>query len=455
MLSCQKLIGMETPLLFAVLFGISVLLLLILRFKFPAFVALLISSIVVGMVSGLGVETIMKTLQTGMGNTLGFVAIVVGLGTLLGGILEHSGGATAMAQALLKRMGEQRASWAMLIAGFFIAIPVFFDVAFIVLVPLVYSLQRKTGKSLLLYALPLLAGLAITHAFVPPTPGPVAVAEILGASLGWVILLGIVVGLPTAWMAGLVYTVFISKKIHIAAPALVEQEKSNHAVPSISIVFGVIGLPLGLIVLQTLVQHMDAFLMLPASVLYCLGILGHPFGALLLANIVAWYYLGIKRGVTSKKMLELSYQSMTPAGIIILLTGAGGTFKQMLITTQAGQQLAEWVAAQGIPLLGFAFLAAVLIRLLQGSATVAMITAAGLTAPLMTANIDAIEKALLVLAIAAGASILSHVNDSGFWLVSKYLGMSEKETLRSWSIMTLWIAIVGFFSVCVLYVVLL
>lgn len=442
---------MDLTLLFAVVLGILILLLLTLRFKFPAFAALLISSIFVGLMAGLSADTIMKTLQAGMGNTLGFVAIVVGLGTLLGGMLEHSGGATAMAQYLLQKMGEKRASWAMLLTGFFIAIPVFFDVAFIVLVPLVYSLQRKTGKSLLLYALPLLAGLAITHAFVPPTPGPVAVAEILQTPLGWVILFGFIVGLPTAWIAGPVFSGYVSKKIYVSAPPIQQQELENINLPSLVTIFGVIGLPLILIVLQTLLKYMRSTLPVPDILVYVLGIVGHPFGALLVANGVAWYFLGIKRGVPAKQMLLLSNQSMTPAGLIILLTGAGGTFKQMLITTQAGEQLAEWVASQGIPLLGFAFLAAVLIRLLQGSATVAMITAAGLTAPLISESITDSQKALLVLAIAAGASILSHVNDSGFWLVSKYLGMNEKDTFRSWSMMTLWIAVVGFLSVCVLY----
>lgn len=441
---------MDIALLFSVVLGVVVLLLLILRFKFPAFVALLISSIVVGVFAGLSPDAIVQTIQTGMGNTLGFVAIVVGLGTLLGGMLEHSGGATAMALYLIDKMGEKRASWTMLLTGFFIAIPVFFDVAFIILVPLVYSLQRKTGKSLLLYALPLLAGLAITHAFVPPTPGPVAVAEILKAPLGWVILFGFIVGLPTAWIAGPVFSSRISKKIHIVAPDVKEEYSGEMNPPSLTMIFGVIGLPLLLIVLQTLIVFLGSDFPLPDALAYSLQILGHPFGALLVANVVAWYFLGLKRGVSAKTLLMISNQSMLPAGLIILLTGAGGTFKQMLIVTQAGQQLAEWVAAQEIPLLGFAFIAAVMIRLLQGSATVAMITAAGLTAPLIAESTSEPQKALLVLAIASGASILSHVNDSGFWLVSKYLGMNEKETFRSWSMMTLWIAVVGFLSVCVL-----
>lgn len=443
---------MNYALLWAVLGGIALLLLLILRFKLPAFIALLFASISVGVFAGISITKILSTLQEGMGNTLGFVAIVVGLGTLLGGLLEHSGGAEALAQQLLKSFGEKRTDWALVTAGFLLAIPVFFDVAFILLVPIVYSLQRKTGKSILLYGLPLLAGLAITHAFIPPTPGPVAVAEILSAKLGWVIAFGFVVGLPTAAISGPLFARIISKKIMVKAPVISSPEGQNKVTrPGLGVVLLVIGLPLGLIVLNTLFTSFAITPTLPLYIGETLGLIGHPFGALLIANLVAWYVLGKKRGVSSAALNQLANRSMAPAGLIILLTGAGGTFKQMLITTNAGKMLAEVFAAQGVPLLLFAFLAAVSIRLLQGSATVAMITAAGLTAPLLNEALTAPQKALIVLAIAAGASILSHVNDSGFWLVSKYLGLTEKETFRSWSIMTLLIALVGFASISLLW----
>ena len=443
---------MDYALLWAVLGGIALLLLLILRFKLPAFLALLLASISVGLFAGISITKILSTLQEGMGNTLGFVAIVVGLGILLGGLLEHSGGAEALAQQLLKSFGEKRTDWALVTAGFLLAIPVFFDVAFILLVPIVYSLQRKTGKSILLYGLPLLAGLAITHAFIPPTPGPVAVAEILSANLGWVIAFGFVVGLPTAAISGPFFARIISEKIMVKAPVISSIEGQNKATtPSLGVVLLVIGLPLGLIVLNTLFTSFTITSTLPLFIGETLALIGHPFGALLIANLVAWYVLGKKRGVSSAALNQLANRSMAPAGLIILLTGAGGTFKQMLITTNAGKMLAEVFAAQGVPLLLFAFLAAVSIRLLQGSATVAMITAAGLTAPLLNEALTAPQKALIVLAIAAGASILSHVNDSGFWLVSKYLGLTEKETFRSWSIMTLLIALVGFASISLLW----
>jgi len=196
---------MDPNLLYAVLAGVALLLFLILYTRLQAFIALLIASIAVGLFAGMPPAQVLKTMQTGMGNTLGFVALVVGLGAMFGAILEHSGGAQALSQYLLKVFGEKNASWALMLCGFVIAIPVFFDVAFIILVPFIYSLQRKTKKSLLLFAIPLLAGLAITHSFIPPTPGPIAVADIFGADLGWVIFFGFLTGLPAAILAGPIF----------------------------------------------------------------------------------------------------------------------------------------------------------------------------------------------------------------------------------------------------------
>ncbi len=441
----------DYSLISAVSVGIIILLVLILRFKIQAFIALLIESIVVGIMSGMNPENIISTIKQGMGNTLGFVAVVVGLGAMFGAILEHSGGAKALASYLLKTFGERNASWAMVITGFFIAIPVFFDVAFIILVPLIYSLQRKTKKSLLLYAIPLLAGLAITHSFIPPTPGPVAVADILKADLGWVILFGFIVGIPTAIVCGPLFGKYISKKIFIEAPKLGLENVHTINHPPVRMIIAIIGIPIVLIVSNTVINStLFDTATIPNNLKTWLGMIGHPFSALIIANLVAWYFLGVKRNFTKEKLLELTTKSMGPAGIIILLTGAGGVFKQVLVNTGTGEMLANYFADKGVSLFLFSFLAAVLVRLLQGSATVAMITAAGLTAPLLAVDISAIDKALLVIAIASGASIASHVNDSGFWLVSKYLGLNEKQTFKSWTIMTTLLALVGFVSVALL-----
>jgi gluconate transporter len=445
----------DYSLLLAVFIGIVVLLFLILKLRIQAFVSLLIASIVVGVFSGMNPSDIISTIQQGMGNTLGFVAVVVGLGAMFGAILEHSGGAEALANYLVNKFGEQNASWALVIAGFCIAIPVFFDVAFIILVPIIYSLQRKTKKSLLLYAIPLLAGLAITHAFIPPTPGPVAVADILKADLGWVILFGLITGIPTAILSGPVFAKYISNKIFVEAPPLSGNVDNQSQFPSVGIISMIIGIPIILIVLNTVLNSsLFSKNFVPIYLKSWLSMIGHPFTALIIANLIAWYLLGIKRRFSKETLLTITTKSMEPAGVIILLTGAGGVFKQVLINTGTGEMLANYFAHEGVSILLFAFLSAAIVRILQGSSTVAMITAAGITAPLLVSNISEIDKALLVIAIASGASILSHVNDSGFWLVSKYLGIDEKQTFKSWTIMTTILSVTGFISVFVLSLIL-
>ena len=441
----------DFALLSAVLFGIVTLLVLILRFKVQAFIALLIASIFVGVLSGMEPLAIIKAIQEGMGSTLGFVAVVVGLGAMFGAILEHSGGAESLATFLLSKFGEKRSSWALMLTGFIVAIPVFFDVAFIILVPMIYALQRKTGKSLLLYGIPLLAGLAITHSFIPPTPGPVAVADIVKADLGWVIFFGFLTGIPTAIVCGPLFAKYIAKKIHVDAPVLQIDSDAIKTFPPVGIIISIISIPIVLIVLNTFLNSpLIGEEFVSKNILEWLGMIGHPFSALIIANLIAWYTLGLRRGFTKDKLLDITTQSMGPAGIIILLTGAGGVFKQMLVNTGAGEMLANYFADQGVSILLFSFIAAALIRILQGSATVAMITAAGLTSPLLVETISEPQKALIVIAIASGATIMSHVNDSGFWLVSKYLGLSEKETFKSWTVMTTILALTGFLTASLL-----
>ena len=437
------------------LIGIALLLLLILRLKIPAFLALLIGSIAAGLIAGQSAEGVLASMREGMGGTLGFVATVVGLGALFGAVLEKAGGAQSIARLLLRRFGMQGAPLAMVLSGFVIAIPVFFDVAFIILMPMVYALQRRSGRSLLLYAIPLLAGLAATHAFIPPTPGPIAVAEIVGADLGWVILLGLIAGLPSVLVAGLWFGRRIAARIPLQVPeewAQLEEEETPAALPSAGMVLAIVGLPIFLILSATLGSQMGEEGSRAAAVL---RFLGHPFVALLIANLIAWYWLGIRRGYRAEELLKVSGKAMGPAGTIILLTGAGGVFKQVLVDTEAGAIIAEGLSGAGLPVIVFAFLASALVRIAQGSATVAMITGASLSAPLLdTAGLSSGQLAAVVLAIASGATLLSHVNDSGFWLVKQYLGMDERQTFRSWTVMTVLLGLTGFALSGLLFVLL-
>ena len=437
---------MSTGILFLIVIAaIAVLLLLVLRFKLNAFLALLIVSILTGLASGLPGEKVLQSVQDGMGGILGYVAIIIGVGAIFGQILEDSGGAQALAKYLLKIFGQEKAPWALVLAGFLIAIPVFLDVGFIILVPIVYSLSKNSKRSLLYYAIPLLAGLAVTHAFIPPTPGPVAVSDILNADLGWVILFGAIAGIPTAIIAGPFFGKYIAKKIHVVPP-IINEESENESTPSFYLVALLIVVPLFLILLSTVCTTLVKQEMLQdSSWVGVIQFIGHPFVALIVVTLLSLYLLGTKRGFTNEQLLKLSTKALGPAGLIILITGAGGVFKEILVTSGIGEAIAASVSQYNISLLVLGYLLAVIVRVTQGSATVAMITAAGMISPLLllTESSEA-YKALLVIAIAAGSTILSHVNDSGFWLVGKYLGMTEKQTLKSWTVMETIISVVGF-----------
>jgi Gnt-I system low-affinity gluconate transporter len=430
---------------FVVAAAVAGLLFLIVRLKQQPFVSLLVVSMATALAAGMPPEKVMACIEQGMGKTLGFIAVVVGLGAMFGQLLEVSGGAERLTLTLLRVFGKERASWAMSLAGFLVAIPVFFDVGFIILVPLVYALSRETKRSLLYYGIPLLAGLAVTHAFVPPTPGPIAVAQLVGADLGRVIFYGILIGLPCAILAGPVFGSWIAGRIHAEIPAYMEGETAQKqwdekALPGFGMVFGILLLPLALILLNTVTNAAltgEEY----ATVRQLCSFIGHPFFALTAATLVAFTALGTCRGLSREKVNEVATSALAPAGLIILVTGAGGVFKQVLVDSGAGKALAEGLAASGFHPVWAAFLIALVVRAVAGSATVAMLTAGGIMAPLL-AGIK-IEPALIVIAIASGATAVSHVNDSGFWLVNRYFGLSTKDTLKSWTVMESIIGVTG------------
>jgi Gnt-I system low-affinity gluconate transporter len=448
--------------------AVAALLFLIIKWKQPPFVALLLVSMATALAAGMPPAQVMASIEKGMGGTLGFIAVVVGLGAMFGQMLEVSGGAERLTLSLLRVFGIKRAAWAMTLAGFLVAIPVFFDVGFIILVPLVYSLSRETKKSLLFYGIPLLAGLAVTHAFVPPTPGPIAVAQLVGADLGRVILFGSLVGLPCAVAAGPLFGAWIARKIPAEVPAYMEQgpeirDRESHSggssaedgsrqkpgpglrppasgLPSFRLVFGILLLPLALILINTATGALLTGEEHAALRRFC-AFIGHPFFALLAATLTAFTALGTCRGLSREKVSEIATSALAPAGLIILVTGAGGVFKQVLVDSGAGKALAETLSGTGLHPVWSAFLIALLVRAVAGSATVAMLTAGGIVAPLLAAS--AVEPALIVIAIASGATAVSHVNDSGFWLVNRYFGLSAKDTLKSWTVMESIIGVTG------------
>lgn len=431
-----------------VFFGVVLLLGLVVVVRLHAFLALLVTSLVVAVLGGIPLGEIAGLIQQEMGGTLGYIAVVIGVGAMFGEMLQRSGGARSIANTLLRVFGDRYSPWALGLTGLIVAVPVFFDVALILFIPLVYSLARRSGRSLLFYAIPLLAGIAVAHSFIPPTPGPVAVAGLLGADLGWVIAFGVVAGVPATIVGGIWYGRRVSRCIHLDVPDFMHlppdpmSPPNASGAPGFGLSTGLIALPLVLILLGT-----ASSVALPDEhpLRDVLALVGHPFTALIAATLLSFYVLGTRLGHSGNEVRQMATRSLEPVGLIILVTGAGGVFGKVLVATGVGTAVADWMATSRLPLVALAFLIAAVVRVAQGSATVSMVTAAGLMAPILEAmTVSAPHVAAVVIAIASGATVLSHVNDSGFWLVNRYLGMSEKETLQVWTVMETVVGLTGF-----------
>ncbi|MGW1161407.1 GntP family permease [Streptomyces sp. NPDC002513] len=446
--------------------GIALLLFLIIKARLQPFVALLAVSIAVGLGAGLSVTELFGTVQrsdavslieSGMGGTLGHIAVIIGLGTMLGAVLEVSGGAEVLASRLLNLFGERRAPLAMGLTGLIFGIPVFFDVGIFVLAPIVYAAAKRGGKSILLYCLPLLAGLSMTHAFLPPHPGPVAAAGLLKVDLGMVILMGIVCGIP-AVLAAWAWAAWIGKRIFVPVPqdmveaaeeakkALVGEQRSAGVAPAekpvpLTTVFVIIGTPLVLILLATF----SSIAFAPSAGRSVIEFFGHPFVALTIALLLAYYLLGIRRGWSRSSLQTVSTASLKPVGNILLVVGAGGIFGAVLKGSGVAQALSDTFHGVGLPVIVLAYLISLVLRVAQGSATVAIVTTAGIVAPLLTdGHYSQAFVALVIMAISAGSIFASHVNDGGFWMVAKYFGISERDTLRTWTVLESVLSVAGF-----------
>jgi Gnt-I system low-affinity gluconate transporter len=429
----------------AVAVAVGLLLTLILWLRLQAFVALLVASLFFAVIVGMPLGDVTASVVDGMGKSLGLVATLIGLGAIFGAMLEHSGGAQTLAHRMVGAFGAERAPWALVLAGFMISVPVFLDVGLVILAPLLVALARAQRKPVLAFGLPFLAGMAVTHAFVPPTPGPIIVAENIGADLGWVILFGSIVGLPAAIIAGPLWAKWIVPRLKLPVPPPEEAVEHDHDAQPVSfaLVTGLIGLPILLIVAASVADTVigkDS----RAGWHEWLAFAGHPIVALILATLLAMWLLGARRGVGREEIVQLATKALGPAGVIILVTGAGGVFKQVLVDSGVGEQLAQGMAGWAVGPITLAWLLAAVVRVTQGSATVSMIAASALMAPILEPMaLGQADLALVTVAIAAGATTLSHVNDSGFWLISRYLGLTEKQTLKSWSVATVIISLLG------------
>lgn len=425
--------------------SILALLVLIVRFRFQPFIALLSVSLVAGLAIGMPPQELLDFVVKSMGGTLGFVALIIGLGAMFGEMLRVSGGSERLALSLIERCSDRTVPWALGLTGFLVSIAVFIDVAIIILVPLIYGIARRTNRSLLFYGIPLCAGLSVTHTFLPPTPGPIATASILGADLGWVIIWGIIAGLPAMAVAGPLFGKFISKRIFVPVPEYMVKGETRFDDPSQLPPFRSVVLIL-LMPLVLILSNTSAEWLLPEGNLFrsVMMFIGNPIIALLLTALLTFWVFGHKRGFSKDELQKIATKALEPAGLIILITGAGGVFGKVLVESGVGEILADGMRSLNMPLVLFAFLTSSVMRISQGSGTVAMITGASLTAP-VAAMMGASEQmlALCTIAIACGGAAFSHVNDSGFWMANRYLGMSVSDTLKSWTVMKTLVGLTG------------
>ncbi len=433
----------STRLIIAALIGLALLLLLIIKFKIHAMLSILIGAVTIGLVAGMPFSEIVTAVDDGIGNTLKGIALLVGLGSMFGAILEASGGAQTLAVTMVKKFGDKKAAWALGITGLVIAMPVFFDAGLIILIPLAFSLAKRTKRSSLFYVVPLLAGLAVGHAFIPPTPGPVLVATMLNVDLGWVILVGIFCGTCAMIVAGPIWGSICGRKYDVPVPEHVanQEDFDESKLPSFGTVVGIILIPLVLIVCKSLAGVIPAL----SGIEPILTFLGQPFMALLLATLVAMFLLGKKHGYTLPELEKIMTKSLEPTGLILLVTACGGVLRYMLQYSGLGDVIGNAVASANLPLVLVAFLVAALVRICVGSATVAMTMAAGIIAAMPgIAELSPMYLACVTAAVAGGSTVCSHFNDSGFWLVKSLVGLDEKTTLKTWTIMETLVGGVGF-----------
>lgn len=421
--------------------AVVTLIVLIARFKVHPFIALVSVSVAMGAAAGMTFGAAVRAFQDGVGSALGFIAVVVGLGTMLGKIMAESGAASRIASTLIDLFGEQRVHWAIMLVAFILGIPVFFQVGFVLLVPLVFTIARRTGVSLVKVGIALVAGLSVVHGLLPPHPAAMLAVGTFNADVGLTILYGIVVGLPTAALAGPIYGAWIAPRIALPVenPIAAQLEGDPSAeMPGFGMSLFTVMIPVLLMLLASTAAALPESSTLRASAQF----FGHPIVALLVALLFSFWSLGRARRFTREQLLKFCNDCLAPTATILLVIGAGGGFNQVLVQSGVGRAVANVaVASHASPLL-LAWTVAALIRVATGSATVAMTTSAGIVAPIAAA-IPGTSAELLVLAAGAGSLVLSHVNDAGFWLIKEFFNMTVQQTLKTWTVAETIVGIAG------------
>lgn len=410
------------------------LIVLIAIFKLNPFITLFVASLALAFAAGMPFTAGIHSFELGLGATLGHIAIIVALGTMLGKMLAESGGADQIAHTIIRFFGEKRMAWAMMAIGLVVGLPCFFEVGFVLLIPIAYTVARRTGKSLVLVALPLVTGLSVAQGLVPPHPAAIMAVTIFKASVGRTIFYALLIGIPTAMLAGPIFSKLIAPHIVLPPENPMADQFVDHgaerSLPGFSLTLITVLLPVFLMIIGSTAGTLGAH---GSTFHQVLGLLGNDDMALLIGAIVSFYTLGKMRGFTRETILRFSQECLAPTALITLLVGAGGGFGRVLQDSGVSHAIVGMATATHMPLLLLAWLLAALMRLATGSATVAMITAAGMVAPIALQTAYP-HPELLAIAAGSGSLIFSHVNDGGFWLVKEYFNMSVPQTIKSWSI---------------------
>lgn len=432
--------------LVVVILGITLLFFLIVKLKLNAFIAFILVSLMVGIAEGMALSEVVGSIQNGIGSTLGFLVLILGLGAMLGKLVADSGAAQRITSSLVSRFGRRNIQWAVVLTGFIVGIPMFYSVGFVILVPLVFTVAATTGLPLLYVGMPMLASLSVTHGYLPPHPAPTAITVMFNASFGKTLLYGIIVAVPAIVVAGPLYSRTVKK---IRATPLKEfinpRVLEDHEMPGTAISILTALLPVILIAMATL-----AGLFLPEDLLLTkiLGFIGDPVIAMLIAVLVAVYTLGLARGKTMTEVMESVGASISGITMVLLIIAGAGGLKEVLVDSGVSNYIAHLLKGSTVSPLLLAWGITAIIRVCVGSATVAGLTAAGIVLPLIAQT--GVSPELMVLAIGSGSLMLSHVNDGGFWLFKEYFNLSVNDTLRTWTIMETLVGIVGLLGVLTL-----
>lgn len=452
-----------TMLLIIAVLGVVLLLLMVIKAKVQPFVALLVVSLLVALASGIPTGEVMKVMTAGMGGVLGSVTIIIGLGAMLGRMIEHSGGAESLAQRFSKALGPKRTIAALTSAAFVLGIPVFFDVGFIILAPIIYGFAKVAKVSPLKFGLPMAGVMLTVHVALPPHPGPVAAAGLLNADIGWLTIIGLIICIPVG-IIGYFAAKYLNRKayplsievleqLQLASPEPAPEDRAPLSdrinPPSAGLITALIVIPIAIIMLGTV-----SATLLPAGspIRDALSLIGSPGVALMIALVLAFYFLAIRRGWSLQHTSDVMGGALPTAAVVIMVTGAGGVFGKVLVESGVGKALADVLTTIGLPLIPAAFIISLALRASQGSATVAILTTGGLLSEAVI-GLNPMQLVLVTLATCFGGLGLSHVNDSGFWIVTKYLGLSVADGLKTWTVLTTLLGLSGFAFTWLLWLV--